>query len=609
MIPLLSALAEHARRRPDATAVVIDDRRLTYGELLERARHLAGRLVSAGVRPGDVVCLRLGQSVDTVVAMGAAMTAGAAWAVIEPHQPESRVEALVRDTGCRVLIHAGQPAAGAARHGLTPVDLRHRAEADVGPLPGALPDDLPAYVIYTSGSTGRPKGVVVGHANLAASIGCRAALYGPRPPVFIVLLRLSFDGSLGATLWTLTRGGTVILPGEARMGDAEDAARLAAGHRATHLICVPSYYRLVLGHASALAGSLVHVSLGGERCTGDLVERHYRLLPDTALVNEYGPTEAIVSCLSHPVAAGNPAAPVPIGAPLPGATAHVLDSRLREAPAGTVGELYVGGPFTAHGYASQPARTAERFVADPFAAGGGSRLYHTGDLASRRPDGTLDFHGRVDDQVKIRGHRIEPAEVALLLREHPLVREAAVLAEEGAEPALVAYVVCDGPLPATSLRFLCRQRVPAAAVPARFVAVPAMPLTANGKLDRAALARFGATAVPDPTTHRGDPGWTDVQRAVADEWAEVLGHRDWDRQTNFFSAGGTSLKIINLHTQLERRWPGALRIGILFDLTTVAEQADAVAAHLANRPGDRPPDHPGGHRPAPPATAVLSFEV
>jgi amino acid adenylation domain-containing protein len=599
MTPLLTALADHARRRPDATAVVIDDRFLTYGELLDRARHLAGRLVAVGVRPGDVVCLRLRQSVDTVVAMVAAMTAGAAWAVIEPGQPESRLAALVRDTSCRVLIHAGQPAA-AAGHALTRVDVRADGDAGVGPLPERLPDDLPAYVIYTSGSTGRPKGVVVGHAHLAASIGCRHTLYGQQPPVFLVLMRLSFDGSLGASLWTLMRGGAVVLPGEARMADAEDAVRLAATHRATHMICVPSYYRLVLGHAPALAESMVHVSVGGERCTGDLVERHYRLLPDTALVNEYGPTEAIVSCLSHPIAAGDVAGPVPIGAPLPGATAHVLDAELREVPVGTVGELYVGGPFTAHGYAGQPARTAERFVADLFAARPGGRLYRTGDLAARRPDGTLDFHGRADDQVKIRGHRIEPAEVASVVLEHPLVRDAAVLAEEGPEPALAAYVVCDGPPPATSLRALCRQRLPAAAVPARFVAVPAMPLTANGKLDRTALARLGAAATEHPTRHHADADWTEVQRALADDWAEVLGHRDWDRRTNFFTAGGTSLKIINLHERLQRRWPGALRLGVLFDLTTVAEQADAVAAHIEARPGARP---------APPATAVLSFEV
>ncbi|WP_305787967.1 non-ribosomal peptide synthetase [Symbioplanes lichenis] len=618
MTALLRALEDQARRRPDAPAVVVGDDHVSYGRLMERARQLAGRLVAAGVRPGDVACLRLRQSAGTVVAMVAAMRAGAAWAVVEPDRPESHLAALVRDTGCRVLVHDGEPDA-APGSGLTPVDLRHHAGSPTGPLPDALPEDLPAYVVHTSGSTGRPKGVVVGHAHLAASIACRDALYGRRPPVFVVLLRLSFDGSLGATLWTLTRGGTVVLPGEARLPDAEHAARLVADHRGTHLECVPSHYRLVLDHAAALPDSLVHVSVGGERCTGDLVERHYRLLPRTTLVNEYGPTEAIVSCLSHPTVPGDPAAPVPIGSPLPGATAYVLDAALREVATGTVGELYVGGPFTAHGYAGQPGLTAQRFVADPFAARPGARLYRTGDLASRRPDATLDFHGRVDDQVKIRGQRVEPGEVALVLREHPAVRDAAVLVEEEPEPALVAYVVCDGPPPATSLRLLCRRRVSAAATPARFVAVAALPLTAGGKLDRAALARLGATSAATPARPRDDPDWTPVQRAVADEWAEVLGHRDWDRETNFFDAGGTSLKIVQLHQRLERRWPGALRLGALFDLATVAAQAGAVSAQPGvvaaqagavpaqaggvAAPEDRP--GPGGHRAAP----VLSFEI
>jgi amino acid adenylation domain-containing protein len=599
MTPLVVEILAHASETPETPAVVVGDEVLSYGALADAVDHLSMRLVAAGVLPGTVIAVHLEQSAATVVAMLAAARVGAAWAVVEAGQPAARLAAVVRDTDCRVLVHAGSRPACADT--LAHLDVRDLVAAPPVPLPPTLPLDLPAYVIHTSGSTGRPKGVVVGHSHLDASIRCRGVLYGAEPPTFLTALRLSFDGSLGATLWTLRRGGTVVLPDEERMADPCAVALLAASHAATHLICVPSYYRLLLDHAALLPPTLRHVSVGGERCDAGLVRRHRRLLPATELVNEYGPTEAIVSCTYQRVAPTHSRGEVPIGAPLPGASVHVLDAALREQPAGAVGELYVGGQFLAQGYAGQPSRTAERFVADPFAAVPGARLYRTGDLAARRTDGALEFRGRADDQVKVRGYRVEPAEVAEVVSAHPAVRRAAVLLDPlMSEPVLVAYLVCDGrpPSPA-ALRVLCRESLPPAAVPARFVVVPAIPLTVNGKLDRDALARLGAAQEEDRVDAPADHDWTVLQRAVADIWAEVLGHRACGLGDSFFDTGGTSLKVVDLHKRLQRRWPGTVRVGELFDIKTIAAQA----ALVAERAGA-----PAAERGRPPAVG-LSFEV
>lgn len=601
---MISAILGHAARTPDALAVAVGAETLTYAELDRRSAALAGRLAAAGVRPGDTVCVHLPQSAGTVVAMIAALRLGAPWSVIEPGQPPARLRALAHDTGCPVIVHDGEVAG--------PPGVTLMALDEPGPT-AALPDNdlsdhLPAYVIYTSGSTGRPKGVMVSRGQLAASVGCREPLYGPRPPVFLSTMRFSFDGSLAVSFWAWTRGGTLVAPAEYELPDAEAVARLAGRRAITHLIAVPSFYRLLLRHAGLLPTSLRHSSVGGEACTADLVRDHRAALPDVDLMNEYGPTEAVVSCAAHRVL-GTPAGAVPIGRALPVATTYVLDGSLRPAP---FGELYVGGDLPALGYARQPGATAERFVADPFSERPGARMYRTGDLACRRPDGDLEFRGRADDQVKVHGHRIEPAEVAHALMAHPRVRQAE--AAPGPDGELTAFVVPVEyrPVADADLRAWCRQRLVAAAVPARFVRLTAMPLTRNGKVDRAALSRIDdaahggpSTAAPPPepvspvpAPAAAGPGWTDLHGAVWESWAQVLGERRGDDPaTSFFDSGGTSLKLIDLHKRLDARWPGTVRVAELFEACTVEAQASLILSRT------RSPS------PATPAAPLASFEL
>jgi amino acid adenylation domain-containing protein len=589
MSALLTEFLAQAERTPHAPALVVGEQQLSYYELAHASAVLASRLMVAGAVPGSVVCIRLPQSAESFVAILATLRAGCTWAVVEPTQPEGRLAALLADTHCTAIIHSGADSAelrsllgslpGASNRRQPALLAVADPAASVDPVaPVPVPEGLPAYLIYTSGSTGRPKGVLVTREQLAASVLCREWIYGPEPPVFLDTLRFSFDGSLAAAFWTVTRGGTLVVPAEEQLRDPAAIAELASRHYASHLIGVPSFYRLLLQHAGRLPIELRLAALGGEPCTAELVTLHRSRLPAVTLVNEYGPTETVVSCTAHrihEVPVGN----APIGRPHPGAVVRVLDEKLRIQPVGAVGELYVGGAFPALGYANQPARTAERFVADPYADRPGARLYRTGDLVSWNADGELEFHGRADDQLKVRGHRIELGEVVRVLQQRPEVISAEVLpVTEGEDIELVAFVETSHgrtPDPA-ELRRHCLTQLPDAAVPIRFEAVQVWPRNRNGKVDREALAQRLTRQPASPTTPSAIGAAGEVEAALQTMWSEVLGHDRAGDEDNFFEQGGTSLKLIDLHNRMERRWPGVLRVGELFDLTTVKAQARTV---------------------------------
>lgn len=326
MSGLLAEFLAQAERTPHAPALVVGERQLSYRELAQASASLAGRLVAAGARPGSVVGIRLPQSVETFVAMLAVWQAGCTWAVLEPTQPEGRLAALLADTDCRVLLHqaadtaalrsllAGLPAPARHRPVLMAVDAPDAPDHPIAPVP--VPEGLPVYVIYTSGSTGRPKGVLVTREQLAVSVQGRGWIYGLEPPIFLDTLRFSFDGSLGAAFWAIIRGGTLVVPAEEQLRDPAAVVELAGRHYVTHLIGVPSFYRLLLAYAERLPIELRLAAVGGEPCTPELVALHRSRLPAVELINEYGPTEAVVSCTAHRVQAV-PTRAAPIGRPHP----------------------------------------------------------------------------------------------------------------------------------------------------------------------------------------------------------------------------------------------------------------------------------------------------
>ncbi|AHK33580.1 non-ribosomal peptide synthetase [Rhodococcus opacus PD630] len=505
---VMSGILRQCARVPGRIAIVVGDRSLTYRELDSASEELARQLAALGVRPGQVVLIHQRQSVETVVGMIAALRLGAAWCVIEPGHPVVQLRALLGDIDCGAIVFGStdpktppESVRDLARSAGGRVPALHDRDADHPPVaePADLPEDVPAgtaaYVITTSGSTGVPKAVVASRANLANMVDGRNYDYDDGDLVTFSAFRLTWDGSLLKTLWALCTGGTSVLPDARALMDAEAVAALARTWQATHLVATPSFYRLLLPHLTPLRERLRLVTLAGEALPGTLVEQHRAVLPGVPLSNEYGPTETTVSCLAHPVR-DVPASIAPIGRPLGASTAYVLDAKLVEVPYGTVGDLYVGGPQISEGYASRPAVTAARFVADPFAERPGARMYHTGDLARVDPHGDIEFCGRFDGQVKVRGARVERHAVEAVLEGHPAIHQAVVLAtaDEHGETALTAFWV-----PAAAATVLptprdliahCAERLVAQAVPDRFLALGALPLAPSSKVDEVALRRL-----------------------------------------------------------------------------------------------------------------------
>ncbi|HEU0079365.1 MAG TPA: AMP-binding protein, partial [Longimicrobiaceae bacterium] len=355
------------------------------------------------------------------------------------------------------------------------------------------------------------------------------------------------------------------------------------------LLCVPSLYAALLDEVELRPGwAPAAAVVAGEACPRELVERHARLLPGTALYNEYGPTEGTVWCTVHECRPGEVAARVPIGRPAPGARVYVLDRDGRPAPAGVPGEVHVGGGGVARGYLARPGLTAAAFVPDPFAAKAGARMYRTGDLARRLADGALEFLGRTDQQVKVRGFRVEPGEVEDALLAHPAVREAAVAARDD---RLVAYVVLrEGDAAgADALRGWLRERLPEHLVPSAYVALDRVPRTPNGKTDRAALpvpdAGDAARAHVEPRT--------ETEEGVAAAWAAVLGVERVGALDDFFELGGHSLLAMQAVSRLRQALEVDLPVHAVFDHPTVERMAaeidrrrdEALAALLAEIEG------------------------
>ena len=614
------AVVAQAARTPRAVAVLDGERTLSYAALDRRSAALARRLVGQGVRPGDVVAVAVPRSAELVVGMLGVLRVGAAYLPVDPADPGPRIATVLADSGARAVVCTVDVLDRLPR-AATPTCVL-LAPATTGAEPGAADGDsptppvdpeLPAYLIYTSGSTGRPKGVLVSHRAIVNQLTWSQQRF--RLDTTDRVLQLApphFDTSVWEIFWPLTAGAAVVLPGS---DDLRDPARLAAlirRHRVTTVTFVPSMVEsfLLADEVTAdpgWAASLRWVSSGGETLTAELARR-WRAATGTALDNVYGPTETAVQVTwwtNH----GEPEGGVPIGRPVANTRLHVLDDCLRPVPPGVTGELYVAGAQLALGYHGQAALTAQRFVADPFGAPG-ERMYRTGDLVRWRADGDLEYVGRADHQVKIRGHRVDPAEVEAVLAAQPGVARAVVTARtDRGRARLVAYVVpAPGARPTVeALRAAATEALPATLVPSAVVLLDALPLTASGKLDRAALP-----APPDtPTASTADPSPAPVApsgrptdpvaapdpdaETLARIFAEVLGVPRVATGDDFFALGGDSILSIAVASRA-RRQGLALRPGDLFRHRTPAALAAAVPrSDAAPRPAAGP--EPGSPAP------------
>ncbi len=564
-----------AARTPEAEALVAGDARLTYEELNRRANQLARHLQALGVGPEVRVGVRLGRTAELMVSLLAVLKAGGAYVPLDPKYPQERLELMLADSAARVVL--GEDLLARER---TAIDARDGSNLP----PPALPANL-AYLIYTSGSTGRPKAVAIEHRSPVALVRWARSVFSPEELSGVLAsTSIAFDLSVFEIFVPLSWGGRVILA-----ENALELPRLPAAGEVTLVNTVPSAMaELVRG---GLPSSLRTVNLAGEPIPPSLVDAIYGVPGVERLYNLYGPSEDTTYSTFTLLAAGQP---VSIGRPLDDTRAFVLDAALEPLPVGIPGELLLGGAGLARGYLGRPELTAERFVPDPFPVERGARLYRTGDLVRRRPDGDLDFLGRIDHQVKIRGFRIELGEIEAALSRHPAVREVAVLAlpeRSGDGRRLAAYVALrEGeevqalqPLRTTELRVFLQDRLPDAFVPTAWAVLPALPLSPNGKVDRKALARIEprteleAEATAAAAGAAGEPR-NPVEEALTGIMAEVLGLPRVGIHDDFFALGGHSLLAARLLARVSRAFGVELPVSALFQAPTVAALAGKLVA-------------------------------
>ncbi|MFE2347862.1 amino acid adenylation domain-containing protein [Kitasatospora cineracea] len=598
---LAAAVARRAAERPGAVAVAGAGEHLTYRQLADFSDDLAVALAGLGVAPEEGVGLLLGRSAAQVSAPLAVLRAGGAYVPLDPRWPAERLERVAAAAAPRLLVvdggNAGHPwvrALGPGVRVLT-VDGAGRVLAGAPERPGALPAPAGgrrlAYVMFTSGSTGLPKAVGVTHADVAALAADRTWDGDGAGEAVLLHSAYVFDAATFELWVPLLRGGRVVVAPEGVLQPA--ALREAVernGVRAAFL--TTALFNVVAETDPGALGLLRLVACGGEAAAPGVLQRLAAAHPGTRVLNAYGPTEATTFALLHRVpAAGAPAGVPPVGRPLDGVRALVLDGALRPVPDGAEGELYLAGPGVARGYLGQPGASAARFVADPTGPAG-SRMYRTGDLVRRAADGSVAYVGRADQQVKLRGHRIEPGEVEAALRAHPSVRAACVVVREDrpGDRALVAYAVPAAGRTAdpAALAGYLGGRLPAYLVPSAVVVLEALPMTANGKLDRAALPAPAAAA---PTGGRAP--LEGREEILAGLFAEVLGLPRVGADDNFFALGGNSLLATLLVGRIRSALDAEAQIRTLFEHPTVAALAAALRdagrpARPALRRGPRP---------------------
>ncbi|SEH02588.1 amino acid adenylation domain-containing protein [Nonomuraea solani] len=550
-------IGEQAARTPAAPAVCYDGIWITYRELTARAGDVTARLLAAGTRPGDVVGVCLERGPDLLPALLGVLGAGAAYLPLEPGLPAERLAYMIEDARARTVLT--DPAVTAALPDGVALPL-------TGPIPDATaapprvhPDAL-AYVIFTSGSTGRPKGVGVSHRAIVNRLRWMQETFGLSAGERVLQKTpLSFDVSVWELFWPLMVGAGLVVAEPDSHRDGARLAALASGHNVTTMHFVPSMLELFLDEPGLPA--LRRIICSGEALGAELAARCHDRLPDTELHNLYGPTEAAVDVTWHPCEPGERL--IPIGRPVANTRLEVLGADGQRVPVGTPGELCLGGVQLARGYVNRPELTAERFVPDPYGPPG-ARLYRTGDVARWLPSGEVQYLGRTDFQVKIRGQRVELGEIETLLTADPAVR-AAVVVLRGER--LVGYVVPEGDdLP--DLAAALRKRLPDHMVPSAWVRLDALPVTANGKLDRAAL--------PDP----GDAGRAPYlpprdpfEARLATLWEETLGVDAVGVHDDFFALGGHSLLALRLTMRLRKELGRDVPLSSVLTAPTVAQLA------------------------------------
>jgi amino acid adenylation domain-containing protein len=604
--------AEQAAKTPDAVAVIYQTEQLTYRQLNERANRLAHYLRRQGVKPDTLVGVYLERCADLIVALLGILKAGGAYVPLDSAYPKGRLRQMIEDTGVRTILTQDSLISHLEAHDAQTICLNADWDTISGePLdsPPSLtePDHL-AYVMFTSGSTGRPKGVAIPHKGIVRLVFGVDYVNLEGYQTFLQLAPISFDASTFEIWGALLHGHRCVLFPD-RIPDLHKLSEILKTYHVSCLWLTSSLFNFIIDEKPQALRGVSQLLTGGEALSVEHVRRALELLPNTQLVNGYGPTEntTFTCCYPIPRRLDERLRSIPIGRPIARTQVYILDQQMNPVPAGTPGELYIGGDGLARGYVNRPELTRELFIGNPFDASGRTKLYKTGDLCRYLIDGNIEFLGRLDHQVKIRGFRIELGEIESTLGRHLAVRQVVVLAREDqpGDKQLVAYIVrargtSAGP---DDMRDYLKETLPEYMIPSAWVFLDSMPLTPNDKIDRNALpapptSHLGLRAEgpwaprglgPERYTETLQAGYvppeTPIQRALAEIFAEVLGVEKVGIHDDFFKLGGHSLLAVRLVDRILARFGQSLPLATFFQATTVKQISELLTAGQADTPG------------------------
>ena len=600
------------REVPDAIAVIVDDQQLTYRELNAKANQLARWLQAAAVRPDGLVGIFMERSLEMVIGILGVLKAGGAYLPLDPSYPPERLRFMLEDSSATVILtqqrlRSQLPATSAVVYSMEEEWQVLSQRSGENAVRDVSVENL-AYVIYTSGSTGRPKGAMLEHRAIANHMNWMCREFPLRPgDAVLQKTPISFDASVWEFYAPLLSGARLVL---ARPGGQQDPDYLLGAieqYGVTTLQVVPSLLRMLLEHADEGRGaSLQRLFCGGEALTTELRERFFARF-DAELHNLYGPTETCIESIAWRCDRHGAEPTVPIGRPIDNTRVYLLDSSLRPTPIGVAGEVHIAGLGVGRGYLNRPDLTADRFIPDPFWTESGRRFYKAGDLARYQPDATIEFLGRSDHQTKIRGFRIELGEIEAVLRQQPAVRDAVVVVREDTpgDQRLVAYFAPSSSSAASGqeLRQALQTQLPDYMVPSSFVQLEALPLTANGKVDRRAL--------PAPSIGHTDQSYVaptgDREKRLTDIFAEVLGVNRVGVHDNFFEIGGHSLLATKVVSRVRDAFGARVPLRRIFECPTVAELAKSLQEEEVGSGSTPGPDMPPLERTPGDGPLPLSF--
>jgi len=538
-----SAFENIALKNPNSVAVTDSNRKLTYQELNENSNAVANKISEYSLA-NKRIGLFLGRDSDMIIAMLGTLKNGCSYVPLDPSYPKDRIQYIIEDANIELVV--------------TSSNFIENLEIDIKKIEiekiGSAPDQLPtkthtiydeAYVIYTSGSTGKPKGISISHKNLFYSTYARPIVYeNNNPTCFLLFSSFSFDSSIAGIYWTLLTGGNLLISEERAEQDIQQVAQLIHRENVSHTLLLPSLYNVLLQETdNSLLESLEVLMVAGEACSTSTVELHFKSLPNTKLYNEYGPTEATVWCIAHQVNLQESGDRVPIGCPIPGYKAYILDKNQQRVPIGVIGELCIGGEGVSLGYIGKAIADNNRLVENPFDRG---KLYKSGDLASFRNDGRIDFWGRVDNQIKIRGYRVELKEIEHALTSLYQINRSVVIFDDSRQQ-LLAFVIND--IKSDIDEKLTKQRLskllPNYMIPSSILSIEDFPHLPNGKIDQKRLMEIGSQPHQEEKESSNEI-LTLIEKDLIDIWKEILDQSIIDVNDNFFALGGDSISSIRM---------------------------------------------------------------